>query len=345
MVRTEAAGAGLAPEEQLQLARDVLTAEGRALLALADQLGEPFLAAVRLVLATPGSIIVSGMGKAGLIGQKLTATFASTGTRSHFLHPGEAVHGDLGRVGPDDAVLVLSQSGETSEVVRLLPTFRDLGATILAITAQATSTLGRAADVVMPLGKLTEACPLGLAPSTSTTAMAGLGDALALVTSRCRGFAAEDFARFHPAGSLGRRLSFVTDHMRPLADCRVCRRDETIRDVLVAGRRGGRRTGAVMVVDAGGALCGIFTDSDLARLLEQRLDDSIDQPIEQVMTKQPAVIDAGRRLVEAVELLRSRKLSELPVVDGQDRPLGLLDVTDLVGGRETAAAPPVNQAA
>lgn len=326
-----AMGSRLTPREQLQLAREVLTAEGQALLDLADGLGDSFLAAVELVLAARGAVIVTGMGKAGLIGQKIVATLASTGTRSHFLHPGEAVHGDLGRIGDDDVVLLLSQSGETEEVVRLLSTISQLGAAMLAITASEANTLGRAADVVIALGKLTEACPLGLAPSTSTTAMAGVGDALALVLSRCRGFGEEDFARFHPAGSLGRKLSLVTDHMRPLAECRICREEETVREVLVSGRRDGRRSGAVMVVDARGALRGVFTDSDLARLLENRRDELIDQPMATVMTHQPATVSANRRMVEAIALLRSRKLSELPVVDANDRPLGLLDVTDVVG--------------
>ena len=223
-------------------------------------------------------MIVSGIGKAGLIGQKIMATLASTGTPSHFLHPAEAVHGDLGRVHADDVVLVLSQSGETEEIVRLLPPLAELGVPIIAITGRADSTLGRAARVVIDLGPVEEACPLGLAPSSSTTAMLAVGDALALVVSRMRGFAREDFARFHPAGNLGLKLSKVEQHMRPLEQCRVAPEGQTVREVLVRVSVPGRRTGATMLVDAEGKLSGIFTDSDLARLFEQRRDREPGRP-------------------------------------------------------------------
>ena len=176
--------------------------------------------------------------------------------RAHFLHPAEAFHGDLGRVHADDVVLALSQSGETSEVLQLLPAFKQFGVKMIADDREPTSTLGRAAAVVLPLGKLEEACSLGLAPSTSTTAMLALGDALALVVSRLRGFRAEDFARFHPGGALGLKLSAVDDHMRPLAECRVARANQAIREVLVTSTRPGRRSGAIMLVDDAGRLAG-----------------------------------------------------------------------------------------
>jgi len=271
------------------------------------------------------------MGKAGLVGRKIMATLASTGTPSHCLHPAEAVHGDLGRIHAEDVVLVLSQSGQTEEVVRLLPPLAELGVPIIAITARADSTLGRAATVVIDLGPLEEACPLGLAPSSSTTAMLAVGDALALVTSRLRGFGREDFARLHPAGSLGQKLSRVENHMRPLAECRVASQEETVRQVLIHASVPGRRTGATMLVDGQGRLAGIFTDSDLARLFERRRDDDLDGPIRNVMTAKPLKTEVGSMMVDAVALMARRKISELPVVDGDGRPLGLIDVTDVVG--------------
>ncbi|MCE9557106.1 MAG: KpsF/GutQ family sugar-phosphate isomerase, partial [Planctomycetes bacterium] len=259
------------------------------------------------------------------------ATLSSTGTRGHFLHPAEAFHGDLGRIHRDDIVLVLSQSGETEEIVRLLPPLSALGVTIIAITAQHGSTLANAATVVLALGPLKEACGLGLAPSTSTTAMLALGDALALVVSRMRSFGPEDFARFHPGGSLGRKLSKVEDHMRRLAQCRVAADDLSVRNVLAAPSPAGRRSGAILLLDSERRLSGIFTDSDLARLFESRRDAALDEPIRQVMTARPITVPTGSMVSDAMAIMAERKLSELPIVDDDGRPLGLLDITDLVG--------------
>ena len=208
---------------------------------------------------------------------------------------------------------------------------KKLAAGLIAITGQPTSTLGRLANVTLDLGPLREACPLGLAPSASTTAMLALGDALALVLSRLRGFAEEDFARFHPGGSLGRKLAKVEEVMRPLAECRVAHQQQSVRDTLIQERRPGRRTGAVMVVRPDGTLAGIFTDSDLARLLECKQDQAIDRPIGEVMTPSPTTVVAGMLLSTACEVLAIRKISELPVVDAAGRPLGLIDITDIVG--------------
>ncbi|HID77027.1 MAG TPA: KpsF/GutQ family sugar-phosphate isomerase [Planctomycetaceae bacterium] len=320
----------LSPFEQLRFAREVLEQESRTLAQLAKRLDSRFCEAVDYLYRCRGSVIVSGMGKAGLVGQKIMATLASTGTRSHCLHPAEAVHGDLGRVHPDDLMLVLSQSGETEEVVRLLPSLKRLGLPIVAITGRATSTLGRAATVVLELGPIEEACALGLAPSASTTAMLALGDALALVTSRMRGFRREDFARFHPAGSLGRKLSRVEEQMRPLGQCRVASQSETVRQVFVGLSVPGRRSGAIMLVDGQGKLTGIFTDSDLARLFEHRRERELDEPIRRVMTRDPIRVSVGTMLIDAVRLMAERKISELPVVDAGGRPVGLIDVTDVV---------------
>jgi arabinose-5-phosphate isomerase len=305
--------------------------ESRALALVAKRLDGEFCRAIDYLYRCRGNVIVSGMGKAGLIGQKIMATLASTGTPSHCLHPAEAVHGDLGRIHADDVALVLSQSGETAEIVRLLPPLSALGVPIIAITSRADSTLGRAARVTLELGPVEEACPLGLAPSSSTTAMLAVGDALALVTSRMRNFGREDFARFHPAGSLGQKLSKVEHHMRPLEQCRIAPDGQTVRAVLVGVRVPGRRTGATMLVDADGKLSGIFTDSDLARLFEQRRDQSLDGPIRDVMTAHPLTVGVGAMMVDAVAVMAGRKISELPVVDAAGRPVGLIDVTDVVG--------------
>lgn len=320
----------LSEGEILQLGREVICTEARALASLIGRLDTSFFRAVQLLYKLRGSLIVTGMGKAGLIGNKLAATFASTGTRAHFLHSAEAFHGDLGRVHPGDLVLVLSQSGETEEVVQLLPPLGRMGVPLLAITASPLSTLGREAEVTIELGKLEEACSLGLAPSTSTTAMLALGDALALVVSRLKGFGAEDFAQFHPGGALGRRLSHVEDRMRMLEDCRVASADKTVREVLVACTKPGRRSGAIMLTGADGRLAGLFTDSDLVRLIESRNESALDCPVRETMIIAPTTVLLGDKMSVAIEILAERKISELPVIDEAGKPAGLIDVTDVL---------------
>ena len=317
--------------EQLRYGRDILRQEGEALMGLAERLSDEFCTALELLFACHGNVIVTGMGKAGLVGQKIAATLASTGTRSHFLHPAEAFHGDLGRVGSDDVILALSFSGETEEIVRILPYLRSAESPIVAITGRDSSTLAKSATITLSLGTLHEACSLGLAPSTSTTAMLGLGDAIALVLSRMRKFDRDDFARFHPGGSLGRKLAFVDDVMRPLAECRLAGQNQTLREVLVHVGRPGRRTGAIMLTDNQGRLSGVFTDSDLARLLEINDENSLGTQVCDVMTRSPRAVAAGSRLSEAMVMLAQFKISELPVVDGAGKPQGLVDITDVVG--------------
>lgn len=317
--------------EQLRYAREIIQLEAQALANLVRRIDGDFCRAVDLLFECRGSVIASGMGKAGLIAQKVAATLASTGTRSHYLHPGEAVHGDLGRVHQSDAMLVFSQSGETEEVVRLLPSLADFGVPLVAVVGNRTSTLGKAAHVAIELGPLQEACALGLAPSTSTTAMLAVGDALALVLSRMRDFRREDFARFHPAGNLGRQLSKVDDFMRPLVDCRLAECSQSVRQVFIERGRRGRRTGAIMLVDAEGKLAGIFTDSDLARLFESNRDAALDAPIRDVMTSRPLSVPVGSMMLDAVAIMAERKISELPVIDDASRPCGLIDITDVVG--------------
>ncbi|GAB6185286.1 KpsF/GutQ family sugar-phosphate isomerase [Thermopirellula anaerolimosa] len=328
---TDAARSLHSPLEQIRFGRDVLLYESGILADLARRLDLSFSQAVELLFACRGCVIVSGMGKAGIIGRKISASLASLGTPSHFLHPAEAVHGDLGRIRSEDVSLILSAGGETEEVLRLLPILKNWGVPIIALTCRAGSTLAQQADVTLCLGEIEEAGHLRLAPSASTTAMLAVGDALALLLSKLRGFQAEDFARFHPGGSLGLRLSKVEDHMRPPAECRTASEDATVREVVVATRRPGRRTGAVMLVDSTGRLTGLFTDSDLARILERRDENALDRPIKDCMTKDPICVTAGTLMSEAVGILAQRKISELPVVDRDHRPVGMIDITDIIG--------------
>jgi arabinose-5-phosphate isomerase len=316
---------------QLREAREIILHEGQALLALARRLDTRFCDAVEMLASCRGNTLVTGIGKAGLIGRKIAATLSSTGTRAHFVHPTEALHGDLGCIGPDDVWLMLSNSGETEEICRLLPLIADQRLAVIAITASDASTLGAAADVTIQLGRMVEAGLHGLAPTTSTAAMLAVGDALALVISQVRNFTPQQFAVFHPGGSLGRRLASVKDIMRAGDQVRIASESATIREVFVTLARPGRRTGAVMLVDADGRLSGLFTDSDLARLLEHHRDQQFDRPISEVMTNKPLTISPDAILEEVLQLLGARHVSELPVVDAAGCPVGLIDITDLIG--------------
>ena len=325
----------------LELATAVLRSEATAILDAADMLDESFCKAIELLQNCTGSVVVTGMGKAGLIGRKISATLASTGTPSHFLHPAEAMHGDLGVLRNDDLMLAISQSGETTEVTQILPHIKSRKIPLIAITGQTNSTLGQFASVVVETGRLIEADSLGVAPSTSTTVMLAIGDSMSLVLSRNRGFSHDDFAARHPGGSLGMRLLKVEETMRPVECCRLARPEDTVRQVF-ARPLPSRRTGAVMIVSAEDHLVGIFTDSDLARLFENRQDDALDRPIREVMTSEPISVPEGTRLEDAVSLLDRRRLSELPVVDASGCPSGLIDVVDLVGADLSASSKDAN---
>jgi arabinose-5-phosphate isomerase len=318
-------------DDRIDYAREILRTEAAALEQVAERLNGSFLQAVELIYRCPGRVCITGTGKSADVGQKIAGTLNSTGTRSYVLDATRAVHGDLGMVHPNDVALVLSHSGESEEIVRLLGPIRQLATALIGLTGHAQSTLAHKADVALVYGPLDEVCPLGLAPSTSTTVMIAVGDALAFVLSRMRDFSRDDFARFHPAGSLGRKLLKVEAVMRQDRELRLAPCDASVREVFAQGRRRGRRTGAVMLTDAAGRLCGLFTDSDLARLFEQRRDGALDRPIREVMTTDPLTVPQGSRVADAVELLRRHKISELPVVDAQGRPVGLLDITDLIG--------------
>jgi arabinose-5-phosphate isomerase len=310
--------------------RGVLRAEQQAIALVEECLNHEFARGVELLLNCRGQVVVTGIGKAGIIGQKLAASLSSTGTPSHFMHPSEAVHGDLGSIRTTDLILLLSHSGETEEVTRLLTPIKQVASATVAITAHSRSTLATAVDVAILIGQHAEACPLGLAPSCSTTAMMAVGDALALVVSEQRGFTREQFAKFHPAGGLGKQLTRVDDVMRPLEACRVALATKTVREVLIHVGRPGRRTGAIMLTSAEGELVGIFTDSDLARLLESSHESQLDRPVCDVMTHRFQTVTTGSYLPEAMRILAQRKISELPVVTALRRPLGIVDITDVM---------------
>jgi len=314
----------------LSLGRQILRQEADSIRELADQLDVRFMQAVYRILRCEGTVVVCGIGKSGIVGKKVSATLSSTGSPSHFLHAAEAIHGDLGKVKPKDVMLIFSQSGETDEIIRILPVLRSLRVTIIAITASDQNTLARNAEIVVPIGQIDEADKHGLAPSTSTAVMIALGDALALTISDRRGFQAEHFAKLHPGGSLGRKLSLVDEHMRTLERCRIAPDSETIRQVFARHSIAGRRSGAVLLTQQDGLLSGIFTDSDLARLFEQHDEHLLDAPIRCVMTLKPASVTSGTRMLEAVAIMGDKRISELPVTDSKGFPIGMIDITDIV---------------
>ena len=312
----------------LPRARAVLRIEAEAIERLLPRLGHAFERATELVIGCKGRVVITGVGKAGLIGQKLSATLASTGTPSLWIHAAEAVHGDLGRVTKDDVVIALSNSGETPELTQLLPVVKQIGAPLIALTGNTVSTLAKHADLVIDVSVKREACSLNLAPTASTTAMLAMGDALAVVVAECRGFKERDFALFHPGGSLGKRLLLkVRDIMRTGPANPVMRSRTRVKDVLVAITKA--RAGCASIVDGRGQLLGIFTDGDLRRHLEST-PNLADVRVEQVMTRHPKTIGADRLAAEALRVLREHKIDELVVIEPPKRPVGLLDVQDLL---------------
>lgn len=297
---------------------------------VADRLGEPFCQALDMILGLPGRVVTSGMGKAGFIAQKVSATLASTGTPSIFLHPAEAIHGDLGRVEEGDLLLAFSKSGETGELLEMLPHVKAASVPVVGITQEATSTLGKHCALVLEIGKIDEAGLDGLAPSASTTAMLALGDALSLVVQEGRKFGPEEFARFHPGGDLGRRLMRVGELMRQGDHNPTIESGATVLEAIEVMTRTPGRPGATSVVDSSGCLLGFFTDGDLRRLIEKGLANPRESRIDDVMTANPRSITTEMFALEALALLHQLKIDQLPVVDGDDRLLGLLDVQDLL---------------
>ena len=319
-------------DESLESAQRVLRVEVEAIQALGKRLDGSFPKAVELVLSCTGRVVVTGMGKPGFIAQKLSATFSSTGTPSLYLHPAEALHGDLGKVAKGDVVLALSNSGETDELIRLLPALKRMGVPIIAMTGDATSALARAADVVLDIGPVPEACPLGLAPTASTITLLALGDALSMSVLDRRPFSPEQFAELHPGGALGRQFLRVRDVMRTGAANPIVRSDASLRETAAVMTRTPGRPGAASVVDSDGKLAGIFTDGDLRRLVQQGATD-FDRPVSSVMGKSPRTVSPGDLATTAAELLRLGQIDQVPVVDDLGQPIGLLDVQDLLAAR------------
>ena len=322
------------PRLDLDLARSALEAESRAIASLVEQVGDSFAAAATAIFECTGKVVLTGIGKAGLIAQKVSATLASTGTQSIFLHPVEALHGDLGRLQREDVVIALSHSGETEEIVRLLDHIKARGAKLIALTGLDGSTLVRYADITVRYGDVQEACPHGLAPTVSTTCMLALGDALALTVMQMRDFKPEDFSVFHPGGSLGRKLLKVEEAMSFKGEDRlhVVSDQLTLAEALAEAEEVERRTGAMLLVDADNKLSGILTDADLRRILVNRGRENIlDMPVADVMTRDPRRIHAGELASEALAILNEYRIDELPVVDDNGRPVGVIDVQDLLG--------------
>lgn len=319
-------------EQVLADAREVIEAEARAVSGLLAEIDGGFTAATRCILDCSGRVVVTGMGKSGLVGQKISATLASTGTPSLFLHAAEAGHGDIGRITTEDIVLALSNSGESEEVMRLVRPVKDLGATLIALVGDAESNLARHADIIVTIGDVAEACPMGLVPTASTTAMMVVGDALAMCLFNIRGFGREEYARFHPGGSLGRKLMKVREVMRSGDENPVVAADMPVREVLAVMTQTKGRPGAASVVGADGMMVGFFTDGDLRRLLGQD-DFAIDTPVEAVMHHDPKRVHPDQLVVEAARIMRENQIDQVPVVDDDGAPVGLLDVQDLLSTR------------
>jgi arabinose-5-phosphate isomerase len=311
----------------LALAREVLEIEAAAVTALIDKLDDGFPEAVRLILNRHGRIIVSGIGKSGHIARKIASTMASTGTPAYFVHPAEASHGDLGMVTANDVFIALSNSGESGELLAIVPMIKRQGAKLIALTGNEHSTLAREADVHLYASAKKEACPLNLAPTASTTAALALGDALALAVMQAKGFGRDEFARSHPGGALGRKLlTYVSDVMRSGEDAPRIRETATLSDAIIEMTRG--RMGITAILDANERVIGIFTDGDLRRTLQKGVDLP-STPIAAVMTRNPRTIAANKLAAEAVQIMEQFKVNQLLVVDGDSRLLGALNMHDL----------------
>ncbi|MDD1620273.1 MAG: KpsF/GutQ family sugar-phosphate isomerase [Methylococcaceae bacterium] len=310
------------------LALAVINAEAKAVVALAEQINDQFVQACRLMLACKGRVVVTGMGKSGHIAGKIAATLASTGTPAFFVHPGEASHGDLGMITRQDVVLALSNSGETGEILTILPIIKRLGVPLIAMTGSPASTLAKFATAHINVAVEQEACPLGLAPTSSTTAALVMGDALAVSLLETKGFTRDDFALSHPGGSLGKRLLLkVSDVMHSGVEVPAVADDASVSSALLEMTK--KKLGMTAIVDSGNRVAGIFTDGDLRRMLEKNLDVHV-TAIAQVMTSPCTVIDADILAAEAMQIMEKKKINALLVVDEQRCLLGALNMHDLV---------------
>ena len=313
----------------IKRAKKVLENESKAIAKLVGRINSDFARTINLLSKSRGRVIVTGMGKPGFIAQKVSATLSSTGTPSLYLHPAEALHGDLGRVTRDDVIIAFSNSGETEEVVKLIPIIKKIGARLVSITGNKKSTLAKNSDLVIDSSVDKEACPMGLAPTTSTTAMLALGDALAIALLEKKKIQPKDFALYHPGGALGKRLLLkVDDIMRSKGKTPIVKRNTRVKDVLLKITK--FRAGSASVIDDRGRLIGIFTDGDLRRHIEEGGEDLLNKKVGEVMTKSPVTVDQDCLAAEAFEILRDREIDEIPVVDSRNRPIGVLDVQDIL---------------
>ena len=308
-------------------ARKVLEIEARAILDLVPRIDDSFDRAVEALFACTGRVVVTGMGKSGIIAQKISATFASTGTPSLYLHPVEAIHGDLGRIVKGDAVLAVSNSGDTGEILSLVPAVKRLGSSLVSLTGNPRSPLAAASDVHLDVSIREEACPLGLAPTASTTAALAMGDALAMALIERRGFTVDDFAVLHPGGQLGKKLLRVEDVMHTGDEVPRVRLDTKMKDVLFEMTR--KRLGMTTVVDAGGKLRGILSDGDLRRQMERHGYGLLDRTAEECMTAGPILIGRRELATAALDLMESRKITALVVTDAEGRADGVVQLHDL----------------
>ena len=311
----------------LETARKVLEIEAKALGELAERLDAGFLRALDILLACPGRVVVTGMGKSGLVGQKISATFSSTGTPSFFLHPAEALHGDLGRLVRGDVLVALSYSGESEELLRLLDTVKRLGIPLITLTGNPASTLAQASDVVIDVAIRREACPLGLAPTASTTAMLAMGDALAMALLERRGFNAEDYAALHPAGGLGVKLRRVENVMHTGEQVPRVRPQTALPDVIYEMSKKG--LGHTAVVDEGQRLVGVISDGDLRRFFEREGNRALNLSAADCMTRSPVTIGRKELATKALNLMETRKITSLLVVDGTGKLEGVVHIHDL----------------
>jgi arabinose-5-phosphate isomerase len=315
----------------LSYGKNIVGLEAEAVNSVCGLIDSSFESAVKMILSIPstGRVIVSGIGKAGFIGMKISATLASTGTPSFFLHPAEAVHGDLGRYAKDDIALILSNSGETPEILRILPSIKRVGCPIISITGSKSSTLAKHSEATLLIGKVDEVGPLGLAPTTSTTVMLALGDALAMTVLNQRGFSKEEFAQYHPGGALGRKLMTVAEAMRQGDEHAVARDNLLCKEVIhiISATKG--RPGAAAIVNAEGRLVGVFTDGDLRRCLDLN-SNFLNEPISEYMGRSPKTCKGSQLVEEALHLMSQFKIDQLLVTDEENHPIGTLDIQDVL---------------